>query len=405
MSFTSLQPLLHRLFQLGVCLTLCLSPTQWSVQPKQNLHLSPADLMLAGTATIWLMERLLARKVCWRLLPHWTHLLFMSLLGLSVFVANDRAIAIKDTLQVIAYFIIGSAVFDDYLRQGKEDALRTALTVLGCVTLVVLILALSQYRSHACEPLAVRGTFGNRNVLGGYLALALPLVFAGVLHVKNRLLQLLLALLLIVGISTNLAGAAHLAIVGTILCMAATRGPVTFIPILALLITWQAIVLPRLPRENDILHYQTLALYDESAQITRRYPEWQAAASLILTHPWLGVGPGNYQKNIGQYYDNVPRQTGPAEPDIQNLYLVLAASAGLPALAAFLAMMVSAIVPSTPRTKKCDGARPAVAWGAAAALCAFSLTAIWHPLLVRGIGLPLAFTLALARYRPSGDPL
>ena len=42
---------------------------------------------------------------------------------------------------------------------------------------------------------------------------------------------------------------------------------------------------------------------------------------------------------------------------------------------------------------------PGLGAGLAGALGAFALTAVWHPLLVRGIGLPLALLLAATRYR------
>jgi len=94
---------------------------------------------------------------------------------------------------------------------------------------------------------------------------------------------------------------------------------------------------------------------------------------------------------VGQYYDNIPRQTGPSEPDIQNLYLVLAASAGIPALLAFIAMLAVAVQAACTSPH-----RSASTLGVAGALCAFGLVAVWHPLLVRGIGLPLSFLLAWA---------
>jgi hypothetical protein len=119
---------------------------------------------------------------------------------------------------------------------------------------------------------------------------------------------------------------------------------------------------------------------------------------MTLTHPWTGVGLGNYQKHIGQYYAQVPRRTGPAEPDTQNLYLVLASSLGLPGLLAFLAVLAYA---ASAALRGAAGAAPEdrrwQAWGVAGALGAFAITAVWHPLLVRGIGLPLVFLLALAR--------
>jgi len=399
MTTPRLHALLQTVFRWGLLATLCIAPTQWSLQPRPKLHLSPADLTLALTAAVWLADLLLTRE--WRRLrlPHWTNLLFVALAALSALTAPDKAAALKDLVQYAEYFLVGALLFEAFLR-GDPRAARQSLGALAGVTALVLGLALTHYFTAATEPLAVRGTFGNRNVLGGFLALALPLVFAGVLGVRSLPLKAALALLLLAGLTVNLSGASYLAVAGVLLGMAALRGPALFVPVAAALLVWQAAVLPRLPRENDLTHFQSLALYDGSGSVVRRYPDWQAAYSMTLTHPWLGVGLGNYQKHVGQYYDSVPRQTGPSEPDIQNLYLVLAASAGLPTLAAFLALLASAagqacragLSPCASR------GRAALALGVAGSLCAFGVAAVWHPLLVRGIGLPLVFVLALAHH-------
>jgi len=74
---------------------------------------------------------------------------------------------------------------------------------------------------------------------------------------------------------------------------------------------------------------------------------------------------------------------------------VLAASAGLPALAVFLAMLVTAAGRAGIAAYR---NRSALALGVSGSLSAFAITAVWHPLLVRGIGLPLVFALALAHH-------
>lgn len=392
-----LHALLQTVFRCGILATLCIAPTQWSLQPRPKLHLSPADLTLALTAAVWLADLLITRD--WRRLrvPHWTHLLFVAFAALSALTAPDKASAFKDLVQYIEYFFVGTLIFDAFLR-GDPRASRQSLSVLACVTALILGLALTHYFTSSAEPLTVRGTFGNRNVLGGFLALALPLIFAGALGIRRTSLKIALALLLLAGMTVNLSGASYLATAGVLLGMAAIRGPKLFLPAVAALLVWQAVVLPRLPRENDLIHFQSLALYDGDGSVVRRYPDWQAAYSMTLTHPWLGVGLGNYQKHVGQYYDNIPRQTGPSEPDIQNLYLVLAASAGLPALAAFLAMLAAAVSQACRAglSASASRGRAALAVGVAGSLCAFGVTAVWHPLLVRGIGIPLVFVLALA---------
>ena len=54
------------------------------------------------------------------------------------------------------------------------------------------------------------------------------------------------------------------------------------------------------------------------------------AAMIYSTTEVALKGLGGYQKQIGPFYGVVPNATGPAEPDIQNLYLVLGATCGLP---------------------------------------------------------------------------
>ncbi len=408
-------------FRWGVLLTLCTAPTQWTLISSPRLGL--ADLLLAATAGVWGLDILLTRgwRRLWTARPHWTHLLFTLCAAAAVCTAVDRGEALKELVQIFEYFIVGAMVFAAFLRERNGAASAGSRPVghpplfpaLGAVTAVVLALAAAQYftpnghSSIACfaepktldiivnvlggreSPLLVGGTFGNRNVLGGFLTLALPLAAAGALGaVQGIAARIGCALLLLVGLTVILSGAAYLAVVIAVAALAAARGAKVFIPVMLALVLWQACVLPKLPRENDLCHFESVALYDSAGQPTRRYPEWQAAASLILTHPWLGVGPGNYQRQVGPFYGQVPNATGPAEPDIQNLYLVLGATCGLPALLAFAALLTTAIAAAQKAGRK----------GVAAALAAFALTCVWHPLLVRGLGLPLVFVLALAHH-------
>jgi hypothetical protein len=442
MTLPRLHTPLRTAFRWGALLTLCAAPTQWTL--IQNPRLGPADVLLAVTAGLWGLDILLTRD--WRRLraarPHWTHLLFVLCAGAAVFAAADKKEAVKELIQLIEYFIVGAMVFAEMLKdKGKrinedsETGVEKRFPFILYPLAFILLLAAVQYFSpdgHPTirlfaekktldiivnvlsgweSPLLVGGTFGNRNVLGGFLALALPLCFWSILRPSEKssrmntdehgfcssirvhpcpsvVPRILCLALLLLGFTVNLSGASYWAVAGAIAAMAAARGAKWFIPVAAALVLWQGLVLPHLPRENDLCHYESVALYDDAGQPTRRYPEWQAAASMILTHPWLGVGPGNYQKRVGQYYGQVPNATGPAEPDIQNLYLVLGASCGLPALLAFLAVLSTALVAAV------KAGRP----GAAGAVAAFALTAVWHPLLVRGIGLPLVFVLALSRH-------
>lgn len=387
---------LNRLAAFGVLASIICAPTQWLIP---RLRVCPADLLLALTAACWLAAVAVRRDWSRLRLPPWPHVLFVVLTAASVTVAHDRLAAIREVVQTGLYFVVGSCLVADLLRRRPtaDRALAAALLVPAGL---VLGLACVQYAGPNTDPLSVRGTFGNRNVLGGYLVLLLPLAFGLLLTAHSWLLRAGLGLLLLAGLTVNLAGASFYAVAAVLALLAAVHGWRTFAVVGLVLVLWQATVLPRLPRENDLTLFRSTALYTADGRPERRYPEWQAAANLILERPWLGAGAGNYQRSVGPYYDTIPNATGPAEPDIQNLYLVLASSMGLPALLAFLSLLGTAVALATVSAATADGWRRGAAAGAAASLLAFAIAAVWHPLLVRGLGLPLVAILALARHRP-----
>jgi O-antigen ligase len=379
-------------------LILSVAPTQWSLPLPGRVHLTLADLLLAIAVPVGLCAGLRLRR-----LPL-AHLLFLGLTALSVLLAAHVREAVKEWMQLALYFGAGTLLAEAALRQVGGRGLRVAVGTFLAAGGFIVGLALAQYwLEPSDQPLLVRGTFGNRNVLGGYLALLLPLAFGLLLQTASVWLRLGLALLVLAGLSVCLSGPALLAIALVLLALAARRGAPWLMGTGVVLMVGFTLLLPRMPRANDYEAFSSMALYDTDGQPTRRYPEWQAAAVMALERPWVGQGPGNYQKRIGPFYGVVPNATGPAEPDIQNLYLVLAATAGLPACFAFLLMLWGGIADaaqgSGARDDTASCAVPGLGAGLAGALGAFALTAVWHPLLVRGIGLPLALLLAAARYR------
>ena len=379
-------------------LILAVAPTQWSLPLPGSIHLTPADLLLLAAVPVGLAAGLRVRH-----LP-FAHLLFLGFAALSVLFAADTRAAVKEWIQLALYFGAGTLLAGAALRLAGGRGLRLAVWAVLGVGALVVALALGQYWLGSFDtPLAVCGAFGNRNVLGGYLALLLPLAFGLLLRTPSIPLRLSLGLLVLGGLSVCLSGAALLAIVLALLALAARRGAGWLAGTGLILMAGYALVLPRMPRGNDVEAFASMALYDQAGQPTRRYPEWQAATVMALERPWVGQGIGGYQKQIGPFYGVVPNATGPAEPDIQNLYLVLAASAGLPAVLAFLLMlwngMADAGTDGRARVGAGDEVLPGFGAGLAGALGAFALTAVWHPLLVRGIGLPLALLLAATRYR------
>jgi len=394
MTIPTPQTFLSRLFFYLACITILIAPTQWSVEIRKGLLLSPADITLMLAAGVWLLDVFVRRD--WaelRKLPPWSHTLFILCAAASMLIASDKLAALKEVIQYIEYFIVGYIVFDRFMRQFP-NAVTYLLVILSVALTGITVLAVIQYLHPHLANTEVCGTFGNRNVLAGFYALALPMLFACIIETRSWIARAALLILLLTALSVNLSGASYAAIVIATVLIAARHGFKWFIAAAATLILWQSAVLPRLPRENDLVHFRSMALYGDDGTVERRYPDWQAAGSLILTNPLLGVGPGCYQKHVGQYYDNMPRKTGAAEPDIQNLHLVIAASMGIPALLAFLAMFIAPFNKENIFPMK----HTTLIHGAIGSLGAFACTAMWHPLLVRGIGLPFVLLLVFTRY-------
>ncbi len=397
----------------GLVVALALAPTQCGFT-AHGMNVSPADLLLLPISLCWLLGILITGR--WRrfvprrvvragIAQHpfwvfWPHGLWVLIATVSLGVAPDRTAAVQDVIQLTLYMIVAPVLVFDFIRPAEALLPRRVALVLAALLvplLVTIAVAAAQYGNPDLDDLAVRGLFRNRNVLGGFLALTAPILFGLAADARGRLLArggAILALLAVMAVT--LAGAAYAAITLTLLLIAGRKGARLFLTTALCLALWQVCVLPRLPRENDLAHFRSVALFDANGALERRYPEWQAAVSLILTHPLRGVGAGNYQREIGRYYDVVPRATGPSEPDSQNLYLVIAASMGLPALFACIALFGRAVFAAARAARGLRTWQTGLASGLAAGISAFALTALWHPLLVRGIGIPLAAALALA---------
>ena len=409
-----------RLFGAATLLSLALSPTQKGFA-LAGVNVTVADLLLAAAFGLALFTPGFFRRR-----PPAENVAFAALVAVSALLGGNLRDGFKEWMQIVLYFLIGERVAATALEIGGGKWARRAVGVLLAAGGATAALALAQYFSPdpdvfplCLRPgLAVRGTFGNNNVLCGFYALLLPCAFSLSLDCgRPWWLRAILGLLIVIGLMTMFSGAA-LAIVAAVMSATAFRrnrilGAVTALVLLGAFF----LIAPELPRDNFTTAVQSAELYHsdsgsvryskeengvltwEAGEPTRRYPEWQAALTMSFEHPLVGMGPGSYQRNIGPFYDVVPRATGPNEPDTQNLYLVMASTMGYPALFAFLAILYAAW--HAGRAEKSTACQRAAAGG----IAAFAITAIWHPLLVRGLGIPLIFMLALARtnLRPSED--
>jgi O-antigen ligase len=87
--------------------------------------------------------------------------------------------------------------------------------------------------------------------------------------------------------------------------------------------------------------WDRLVLTEAPKSLKYRLEYWQATAAMIAEHPWLGVGPGNFQDWYPRY--KLP-QASETIADPHNYLLEMAATAGLPALLLLIGWQVTLFV-------------------------------------------------------------
>ena len=428
---------------------------------KGHLNLGLADVVIGVAFVLWLVRRIAlkdfsvpavsAAAVCgvaWLALS-----LVPQLKGGG---PDDAAITVsvwgvKEVIQFFAYFIAGFIIFAESFRD--RDWLERSVMALGLTTLLSLSCGLGLYFSESADAVAVRGAaFANRNTFGGFLAMALPLLF-GVGLFSRQLPQLITGILILLGgLCVCLAGGPVLAICVGVLVVAFLRGKAAFaIAAVALvLLGWQ--VLPRMTRDNPAVLLDSVLFYKEtdpygiykrdvtgireslaekrrrlagkiaeaeavdradvpteedlSYRWQQRYKEWQAALNMMARSPLFGVGVGCYQVNVGKFYyqqdpDGTHRMPKYAknliEPDTHSGYMVWGATAGVPFIIIVLAMLTRA-AKSAGRAfvSQTDRLMRGVAAGILGSLAAVVVLSVFSDPLVRGVGVTLALVLALA---------
>jgi O-antigen ligase len=125
-----------------------------------------------------------------------------------------------------------------------------------------------------------------------------------------------------------------------------------------------------------------------------RFAVWDIADQAILQHPWLGVGPGNFQLYFERHRDKALGNQDGVYDDAHNWFLQIGSTVGLPFLLLNLILIVSALVVGFKRLQK---QRDVLALSLITALVGFCVMASFTPLSV-GCYFLLALLLAALFY-------
>lgn len=386
----------------------------------KTFALSLSDMVFA-LLFLWFVARTVQlkawRKLWWPPLPCWAlifALLISALHSPSIAAQMEAAHtpftkeskdALADIVQWAGYFLVAPWMLVNMMRdrRGKVEIRRENIVIGALVAGFVAsgLVALVQSVLFATD--APRGLWTSPNIFAAFVAFLLP--FVDEIEIPNPRFQYLpLGLSLFsIGIVALCVASPFAAIAGIIglLCSWAARRNLKRTRIMRLaLIGFTAILLGATWTRLPVLHAprgEFLRIASKE-KVKKQFLEWQVASRWNAPTERAfatGVGPGNYQLNVGTLYQygglpNNNKEKPP--PDSNNLYLVQAVSIGVLGLAALLWVLWHFAT---------------LAWGAARAgswlgAAVFGSLGAWifvnpfHAMIVRGAGLVLALFFALA---------
>lgn len=423
--------------------------------------LAPVDIAVAITALLFLVHFLMGNRVdALRALPIpgpllvlWMAVSLLVALKLSpagkIPFAGTKA-GLLETAQVLEYLVVVVMLYA--LGPRDERSVRLLLLVMFAGLTAVMGYAAFEYSQYRTEPgvlpFHVDGGLRNRNVFGAYLCILLPLMLGVGLRARTWGWLVWSALLCVAGLCLCTAGGLFIAVAAGLLIVCFLHRQ-WLLPVVALaLVVLVSAILPRLPRDNAQLLYESAALYrptdragafahkadiasvrekldtkltklnvlsyserpvqpgdvpvvtaEETSWIwQQRYKDWQAAVNMMRARPWTGVGPGGY-RNVTQFYEGQPKYPlDLVEDDGHGLYFVLGATAGLPAVVLLVWLLLTVLAKHMAAMFEepgPEGPWHGIALGAIGSVFAVLIGAFFTEFLTVGTGVLLGMLLGL----------
>lgn len=388
--------------------------------------ISAAQLVLAASLVAWVAQSLVQRDLrVGRSRLTWAAVALAAVMGLSLYRVQALAPALAEWMKWIQFPILFVYVAGRVTWQQR----RWLVLFLLVGGLLQGLLGIYQFFFRVGPPgfvllgryMRAHGTFGQPNPYGGYLGLLLPLAYAIVLThwrawlrptTRLSLVERLLwpmavvstpVMLLALGMSWSRG--ALLGLVGGLglvtLALARRAWPVLLTLALALLVSmpiWQPLLPDAyLARLDNLTAYmgrdlRRVMITDENFAIIQRLAHWDTAWQMFARYPWLGVGIGQYPVLHPELA--IPRWREPLG-HAHNYYLHTLAETGLLGLAAYLTLLVSALVMAWRRSQDAALWPRALALGALGMLGHLLAHSVVDSLYVQDIFLLIAMILGM----------
>lgn len=449
---------IQRLISTGVYLIIAAIPLSFVIRASRGdlfrleLKVSVFDILIPLVFLLWIVKVLVLKEHGKIKYPAAPIIAFIIASMLSVVNAVVVLNSFKEMIQVVGYFLIAYLLFINNIKTG--DQLRKVVYILTGITLLVSLYGAYQHIAMAGKPYLVSSAFDNRNILGGYLSIVLPLFF-GLLLTSHTAMRILYGAVILCGLAVMTSVPSFIVIGLTFLSMSVLRRMKRMFVLSILAVFVIIALLPAgfslgdekgffhepgglegyhngLVRSVEMSYFGSISggrlgdyklelvsgmatpkviskeyiekqlnarrknvTFGEGGHIAQRFMEWQAALNGLTERPLLGIGVGNYQFEIGDYYRFLPKLKT-MEPDSQNGYLITLVSTGLTGLVVFMWILFHFFRLSIANlTSPGDDFTKGMSLGLLGSLIAFSLGNLFSPLIYQNTVMLFVLVLSL----------
>ena len=270
-----------------------------------------------------------------------THVLLLGILAcllVATVAAQSLDSALPVTLRYISYvalYMVLSSFAGDYRTLRRVVwMLSIASAVAGALAIRNLLIGLDT---------RAKPTYGDANDLAYILSSVLPLTL-WLLRYRGAARVVVVVLIAVISLADALTfsrGAAFGLGVAFAWVLFYQRHLIraALVPILLVVSLVAVVAVAQPQRLSKALLYKSNVA---SANVSHRFDSWRSALELIATHPFAGVGPGNFQYFNAQVDGRPPTSQDPTV--VHNTYLDVGVEVGLPALALLLAYLGTNLV-------------------------------------------------------------
>ncbi len=403
--------------------------------PVGGLPIDGADLLLLWVTAAWLAQSVVRRHID---LPHapltlpllaFAGVLAIALVGAESY--RDGLPELVKWVQVLLLYVCVAAA----LPAGRSGWLIAGLLVAG---IGQALLGLAQFITQSGPEAFVLlgrfmrayGTFRQPNPYAGYLGLVAPLAISlalwawtgwrnparsfGARQIEPRAMSWLrialpvVAAVISLGLLVSWSRGAWLAFAAAVavVVLAHTRRAAPWVVLLAVLVGVLVVVfgltellpsslvnrLGELREFVGLVDIRRVEVTDANFSVIERLAHWQAALAMWTTHPWLGVGLGNYAVAYPAY--NLPRWYEPLG-HAHNVYLNFGAEAGVLGFLAYLWLWCASLWQAGRTAAASNRLVAAVGAGVLGALTHATIHNLFDNLWVQHTYLTLALLLGL----------